>query len=100
MKEPTFDSDVKSIFILVFMAGFLSAFALLTALGYNSSKDEETIDKVQGIIELPGKKQDFSVRGYKFKATTVCLDNKEIMFIYYRGEPQIINLNKNCGEIK
>lgn len=100
----TNSSDTKDILLLMFLAGFLVALLfvwLILVPNWIDNKEDKVVDNQALVIkELSGKTQEFSVRGYKFKTTTVCLEGKEMMFVFYRGEPQIVSLNKNCGEVK
>lgn len=83
--------DAVTIIILFFLAGFLVAtlfFRFILTPDSDEHKDNEIVssqssDKKQ----LSGKTQEFSIRGYKFKTTTVCLEEKEIMFVFHKGEP-------------
>nr|DAD57540.1 MAG TPA: hypothetical protein [Bacteriophage sp.] len=97
-------SGDKDIFLLVFFAGILSAFLLIWLISTLDSnerkKDEATTNQTIEITQLTDKVQRFSVNGYNIKTTTVCFEGNQMLFVFYRGEPQIVNLNKNCGEIK
>lgn len=97
-------SDTKDILLLMFLAGFLVALLFVWVIlvpNWIDDKDNEVANnQTLETKQLSGKTKEFSVRGYKFKTTTICLEGKEIMFVFHKGEPQIINLNKDCGEIK
>ena len=100
----TNSSDTKDILLLMFLAGFLVAllfvWLILVPNWINDKNNESTNNQTLEAKQLSGKTQEFSIRGYKFKTTTVCLEEKEIMFVFHKGEPQVINLNKDCGEVK
>jgi hypothetical protein len=97
-------SGDKDIFLLVFFAGILSAFLfiwLISTLDSNERKKDETAtNQTVEITQPTDKVQRFSVNGYNIKTATVCFEGNQMLFVFYRGEPQIVNLNKNCGEIK
>lgn len=100
----TNSSDTKDILLLMFLSGFLVAllfvWLILVPNWINDENNESANNQTLEAKQLSGKTQEFSVRGYKFKTTTACLEGKEIMFVFHKGEPQIVNLNKDCGEIK
>lgn len=97
-------SDDKSIFVITFLGGILVGFLLIIALIYLSGRskeeDKNEFGKTLEVKELADKNKEFSVRGHSFKTVTVCLEGKEMLFAFYRGEPQIVNLNKGCREAK
>lgn len=97
-------SGDKDIYILVFFAGILSALLLVLFILRPGSNEGENNDfatsQVAEITQLANKTQRFSVNGYNIKTATVCFEGKQMLFVFYRGEPQIINLNKDCGETK
>ena len=75
---------------------FLLFFSLATVSPRNVKKNEVVANNVPERNKLTGRTQEFSIRGYNFKATTVCPEGKEIMFIFHGAEHQIVNLNKDC----
>lgn len=97
-------SDDKGIFVITFLGGILAGFLIILALmkltGYGKEEDRSEFGKTLEVKELADKNKGFSVRGHNFKTATVCLEGKEMLFAFYRGEPQIINLNKDCRETK
>lgn len=82
--------------IIGLVALFIFFYALATVSPRNVKKNEVVTNNVPERNKLTGRTQEFSIRGYNFKATTVCLEGKEIMFIFHGAEHQIINLNKDC----
>lgn len=83
--------------IFVSMAIVLLGVFLISLIPKNNVKRNEVVtNNVPERNKLTGKTQEFAIRGYNFKATTVCLEGKEIMFIFHGAEHQIVNLNKNC----
>lgn len=100
----TNSSGDKDIYILVFFAGILSALLLVLFIlrpGSNEGENNEfATSQVAEITQMESKIQKLSVNGYNLKTATACFEGKEMLFVFYRGEPQIINLNKDCGETK
>lgn len=100
----TNSSDTKDILLLMFLASFLVAllfvWLILVPNWIDDKGNEVANSQTLETKQLLGKTQEFSIRGYKFKTTTVCLEEKEMIFVFHKGEPQIVNLNKDCGEIK
>lgn len=96
-------SGDKDIFVITFLGGilvgFLIIFLLMELSGYGK-EDRSEFGKTLEVKELADKNKEFSVRGHDFKTATVCLEGKEMLFAFYRGEPQIVNLNKGCRETK
>lgn len=97
-------SGDKDIFVITFLGGILVGFLLIFALmklsGYGEQEHRSAPNETLEIKELTDKNKEFSVRGHSFKTATVCLEGKEMLFAFYRGEPQIVNLNKGCKETK
>lgn len=97
-------SDDKGIFVITFLSGILAGFLIILVLikltGYGEKEDGSEFNKALEVKELTDKNKEFSVRGHDFKTATVCLEGKEMLFAFYRGEPQIVNLNKGCKEAK
>lgn len=97
-------SDDKDIIIIMFLGGVLVGFLIIMFLMHLSEnsreEDKNASSKMLEVKELADKNKEFSVRGHSFKTVTVCLEGKEMLFAFYRGEPQIVNLNKDCRETK
>lgn len=97
-------SGDKDIFVITFLGGilvgFLIIFLLMKFSSYGKEEDRSEFGKTLEVKELADKNKKFSVRGHDFKTATVCLEGKEMLFAFYRGEPQIVNLNKDCRETK
>lgn len=100
MKSKSFWDKIDFNFILmsvIFTAAlFLLLCSLATVSPRNMKRNEVATNNVPERNKLTGKTQEFAIRGYNFKATTVCLEGKEIMFIFHGAEHQIVNLNKDC----
>ena len=100
MKDKSFWS--KLYFLLMPAMGLVALFIFFYGLAAvsprNVERNEVATNNVPERNKLTGKTQEFSIRGYNFKATTVCLEGKEIMFIFHGAEHQIINLNKDCDK--
>jgi hypothetical protein len=94
----------KDLCILMFLGGILVGFLLIQIFliwsGKDNEKNEVITNQVVEITQLTDKPQRFSVNGSNIKTATVCFEGKQMLFVFYRGEPQIINLNKDCGETK
>ena len=91
-------SGDKDIFILMFLGGFLAAFLLvfiIIGLG-RKEKEENESKRIPELKELSDRTNKFFVRDHKFEGIKVCLEGKEMMVLFYRNEPQVINLNKDC----
>lgn len=75
---------------------FLFFYGLAAVSPRNVKRNEVVTNNVSERNKLTGRTQEFAIRGYNFKTTTVCLEGKEIMFIFHGAEHQIVNLNKDC----
>ena len=80
--------------VMGLVALFIFFYGLAAVSPRNVERNEVATNNVPERNKLTGKTQEFSIRGYNFKATTVCLEGKEIMF--HGAEHQIVNLNKDC----
>lgn len=104
VKISTNSSGDKDIYILMFLAGVLSGLLLISFILWIGPDEQEkskvASDQTIEITQMKSKTQKLSVNGYNLKTTTLCFEGKQILFVFYRGEPQIINLNKDCGETK
>lgn len=98
MKDKSFWSnfDILLMPAIGLAALFIFFYVLATVSPRNVKKNEVVTNNVPERNKLTGRTQEFSIRSYNFKATTVCLEGKEIMFIFHGAEHQIINLNKDC----
>lgn len=84
--------------IVVTVIGFL---ILLFYLASNSQSKKPKIDnpvKIENVTKhLVGTKTQFSIDSYKFTATNVCIDGKQILFVQQFGrEYTVLNLNEPC----
>lgn len=75
---------------------FLFFYGLATVSPRNMERNEVVTNNVPERNKLTGRTQEFAIRGYNFKSTMICLEGKEIMFIFHGAEHQIVNLNKDC----
>ena len=82
--------------VMGLVALFIFFYGLAAVSPRNVERNEVATNNVPERNKLTGRTQEFSIRGYNFKATTICLEGKEIIFIFHSGEYQIINLNKDC----
>lgn len=84
--------------IVVTVIGFL---ILLFYLASNSQSKKPKIDnpvKIENVTKhLVGTKTQFSIDGYKFTVTNVCIDGKQILFVQQFGrEYTVLNFNEPC----
>ena len=82
--------------IMGLVALFLFFYGLAAISPRNVKRNEVVTNNVPERNKLTGKTQEFAIHGYNFKTITVCLEGKEIMFVFHGAEHQIINLNKDC----
>ena len=61
----------------------------------NINENPVKIEKVEK--PLTGVRNNFSIDGYKFTSTKVCIDGKQILFVQQFGkEFSVLNLNEPC----
>lgn len=98
MKSKSFWSKLD--FLLMPAIGLIAVFVFFYGLAAisprNVKRNEVTTNNVPERNKLTGRTQEFAIRGYNFKSTTICLEGKEIMFIFHGAEHQVVNLNKDC----
>lgn len=82
--------------VMGLVALFIFFYGLAAVSPRNVERNEVATNNVPERNKLTGRTQEFSIRGYNFKTTTICLEGKEIMFIFHGAEHQIVNLNKDC----
>ncbi len=82
--------------LAIAILGLLFYWAINTQTRPKDKKDNPVkLEKVEK--PLTGVKNHFSIDGYKFTSTNVCIDGKQILFVQqFAKDFVILNLNEPC----